>query len=194
MALIDKDDLKVELDMAAADTDFDDLLAQVALAVQDLFDELTGRTSEEASHTEYYNAPYGTEQIMLNNWPVSSDTDPEVWDDPDWNWDSGDKLTIDDDFRVDRVNGIIFRDGFFYEGKQSVKVTYTAGWSTTTFPDSHKQIWVRQACQWYQDAKTKGWAIVSIGNPQGGTLTKKELVDNLLPDFVALCNRESRDI
>lgn len=190
MALITKDDLKTELGLSSSDTTWDTLLTTLAGAVQDLFEKLTDRQVEKATFTEYFNSDGYTNTILLSNYPVIEGS-VTVWDDPDWDFTDDDKIDSDD-YTIDYGRGIIYYDGWFYKGFRSIKVQYQAGYDTDTLPDSWKQVWVRQACHWFHDAKNKEWALQSVSQPRGGTVTHKNLVDNLLPDFALLVQVEKR--
>lgn len=194
MALIDKDDLKTELGISESDTTYDTLLTLMASMVQSLFDTLTGRTIESGERTEYYNSDSYNDTVLLKNWPVTSKDSVTLYDDPDWEWGSDSQIAAAD-FTVDLVEGIIYYDGYFYEGKQSIKVVYTAGYTTVTFPAGWKEIWTRQASHWFYEAKNKQWHLQMISPPGGGgggSLMTKSLQDNLLPDFALLVARETR--
>lgn len=189
-SFITKTNLKSEMSIDTLDTDYDSLLDALATAVENIFDELTGRILLEGERTEYYNSEAYGSKIFLKNRPVKSQSDIQVWDDPDWEWGS-DSLIAAADIRVNLEVGIVYYDGSFFEGSQSIKVVYTAGYTVANIPASIKEIFVRQACHWYSDAKSKQWALISISHGTGaGSITKRELRNSLLPDFDALVTRE----
>jgi len=189
MAFITIDDIKAELNIDSTRDDF--LLNTIVGAVLKLWDELTNRTWAKTAHTEYYDSPRYNSTVFLKNYPVDSSETIQLWDDPDWEW--GDNSEIDsDDFRVDYENGIIHYNGYFYEGKQSIKVTYTAGYSDETAPGWLKDILVRQVAHWFEQAKNKSWHISSLATGEGGTTSYKNLRDNLLPEFVLLADLNRR--
>lgn len=187
MALLTADDIKTELSIST--TDYDTLLSTLASAVQSLFDELTGRTSESTTHTEYHDAGPACRRVFLKNYPVTSVT--SLHDDPDWEYSSSD-LVDSSDYVVDNVRGIIIYNSYFFEGDQNIKVVYVAGYTSLTFPSSWKEIWVRQACEWFRTAKNKdhGKASINQGGASTGSMTKKDLVDGLMQDFKMLVDME----
>ena len=191
MALITKDDLKLELGSTQEvyDDSYEELLSAMAAMVQDLFDQLCDRTLERTSHEEYYSNTRGGSIILLKNFPVEEGS-VDLWDDPDWEWGTSDKVDSSD-YRVDYNKGVIYSNSQFFEGNQSLKVTYTAGYTTSTLPSSIKRILVRQACHWFNQAKNKAWAVTGQGNPaDGGSVSYLTLERNLLPDFNLLVERE----
>jgi hypothetical protein len=188
VALLHKEDIKLELGIDDAENN--DLIEAVATGVLGLLDELTGRTWEQTALTEYFSTYERTNQILLNSYPVATSPAVQMWDDPDWEWGST-TLIPAADYRVDYVNGIIYYNSFFHIGKQSVKVSYTAGYSS--LPAGVKQILIRQGAHWFEQAKDAKWDKSSIAQPSGmGTTSYKNMMNNLLPDFAMLIERESR--
>jgi len=189
---LDERNLKTELGITSGDAADDALLKGMVDAVESLWDERTARTWFATAHTEYYDAEGGREKLFLRNWPVAASPVPTVKDDPDWVWGADTSLTINDDFRVDYIRGIVHNPGGFFNGVQSVQVVYTAGYTAAACPAWLKQALVRQAAHWYRQAKGSSWAKSSEAMPGGGTTSFKELVDNMLPDFVALADMHRR--
>ena len=192
MSLLEKSDLKTYLGLTDSETQFDSQLTSIAAAVQSIFDELVGRTTESDEFTEYYDSPSRTQKVFLKNFPVTVDS-VSVYDDPDWVWAAASQLAAAD-FRVNLVTGIIHYDGFFFEGFQSIKVVYTAGYASDTFPAGWKEIWTRQGCLWYKDVKNEDWGLGNIVHGSGGSVFKKDLIDNLLPDFALLVEQQGGNI
>ena len=189
MALMTRDDLKSELQLR--DSSDKDLLDAICSAILDMLDYMTNRTMEETAHTEYHNAEEYQNRLFLSNWPVSSLAAFEIHEDPDWVWGS-DTLIDADDYRVDYEAGIVYYNSYFLQGRQSIKVEYTAGYTTSTFPASMKQILVRQAVVWYKQAKNETWDVQSITVPAGGGGVSVERHEKgLLPEFLAMVARET---
>jgi hypothetical protein len=189
MALLSKTDIKTELNIGTTETTYDTVLDLIASAVQSLFDILTRRISESQSHTEYHDSELKNSFVFLDNRPVTSIS--ALYDDPDWEY-GADSLIATADYKTDMVKGIIKYDGYFYEGFNNIKVIYTAGYTALTLPDAWKQIWIRQACLYFREAKTKEHGSLSIGQPQGGSITRAFLEDNLLRDFRMLAELEKK--
>lgn len=188
MALLTMNEAKDEIGMDREETDFDDIIELLSTAVQSLFEQLTDRKYESAVFTEYYNADKFQDRVFLKNFPVNSIT--TVHDDPDREFGS-DTLVEADDYTFDGDNGVIYFDGWVSSGKQSIKVVYEAGYSVDTFPDGLKEVFLRQVAAWFQDSKNNEQAVSSVTTP-GGSMVKKELSDNLLPDFKLMVDISAR--
>ena len=187
MALLTIADIKEELGIS--DTDSDTLLTSLLNAVVALFEKKIDRTLESATYTEYHSSKANQNKVFLKNYPVTSIT--SIHDDPDWDYGSGDLLDSDD-YNYDDDSGIVYYDGYFYEGFNNIKVVYEAGYTSATIPKDIKQCLIRQMAHWFKDAKGAEWAKSSVSQPGGGTIAKKELKDNLLPDFVVLAEQYRR--
>lgn len=187
MAFIDKDDLKVEMSITGSSDDT--LLEALATAVLSLWDELTNMTWAEAEHTEYKDSPKNSSSVILDNYPVTSEASITLYDDPDWEFGS-DTLIAASEYACDLNRGIIYYDGVFNKGNQSIKVVYTAGYNDGNVPSWLKQNLVRQASFWFKQAKNQQWAVSSVTFPgDSGVISFKQLKDNLLPDFVLLADK-----
>lgn len=175
-------DLKAALGIS--DSTKDTLLQSMCDGVESLWEEKTGRNWTEAERTQYYDSPGYNSQVQLKDHPVKSSASFSIWDDPDWDWESTSLITSSN-YRVDYDNGIVYYNGFFYEGKQSIKVTYTAGYTVANVPPWLKRILIRQACHWYKQESDQRWDKSSVAAPSGGgTVAYKNMRDNLLPEFV----------
>lgn len=192
MALIAKEDLRDELGIALQETKYDDLLETIVAAVLNLFEEKTGRELEESSFTEYHNTIDGQSTILLRRRPISEGT-LQVWDDPAWVYGSSSLLVLNSDYTVDYDNGILYAAGYFSTGKHSIKVTYTAGYDEDSFPASWKQIILRQAAVWFQDADKKRWDLAGVSNTMGGSISRVLTEAGFLPEFSGLI-QEVRDL
>ncbi|MFO7889248.1 MAG: hypothetical protein R6V04_02800 [bacterium] len=190
MAFIDYTDLKIELDKGKIDTTHEELLDILATAVLDLWDEMTNRTWASTDHTEYHSTNGVQKQFHLNNYPVNSITD--IWDDPTWEYTTGDKLDTDD-YTYDSNTGVVYSDAAFFEGNMNIKITYNAGYSDTIVPSWLKQVLIRQGCHWYQQAKEKRWDLASKSQAAGASTTNyNTLKGNMLPDFLLLVERHRK--
>jgi len=115
------------------DTSLDTWLSEQITEVEDEIRLYLGRSLETATFTEVYNGD-GTNELVLNEFPVTSITslsymDDEVWtlyvDETDY-----ERLVID-------YSKLVMIGGTFYEGIGNIKVIYVAGYST--IPGSIKQ-------------------------------------------------------
>jgi hypothetical protein len=189
---ISKTDLKAELQIEAAETEWDTLLDTLANAIENLWDRLTNRVWFKTAFVEYYDAPKGTKKIFLQNYPVVTSPAVVVRDDPDWVW--GDDTIVDaTDYRVDYEKGIVHYNAVFFEGSQSVKVSYTAGFAADALPTAIKQVLVRQGAHWWKQAEGRIWDVSSEAQAAGaGTVSFKLLEKNLLPEFAMMAEFEGR--
>jgi len=187
MALINLEDLRIEI--GEKEESNDELLRVMADGVLGLFESFTQRTLTQTALTEYYNSSEYCDRIFLRNWPVATSPAVQIWDDPDWVWATSD-LVPATDYRVDYTRGIVYYSGgYFFEGKQSIKVCYTAGYAT--LPAGMKRILVRQGAHWFRQAKDQKWDVASVSLPAGaGTTSYKFLESNMLPDFALLIEKE----
>jgi hypothetical protein len=192
MALIVKEDLRDELGLSLAETKYDDLLDTIAAAIVNLFCEKTGREWEEDEFTEHHNTIDGQSTILLRRRPIEEGS-IQVWDDPSWVFGNSSLLTLDSDYTVDYENGIIYAAGYFSTGKRSIKITYTAGYDSSSFPASWKQILIRQGAVWFQDSDKKRWDLTGVSNPTGGSISRILTEDGFLPEFSELI-KEVRDM
>lgn len=190
MALITVDEVKSELNISG--TDQDTYIGTLRNAIESLWDEETGRTWESSERTQYYNSPEHSQVLMLDDYPVSSTADFDIWDDPDWEWGDADKIDTDE-YRIDYDEGIFYYDSYFYQGKQSIKVTYTAGYTSNTFPNGLKQILIRQICHWYHQGRHRLWdKDTETEAAGGGSVSFKALKDNYLPEFALAVDRNKK--
>ena len=190
---ISKTDLKTELEIASDNTDYDTWLDLMTNAVESLWDQMTNRTWFKTAFTDYYDSPRYTNKVFLDNYPVTVTPALTIHDDPDWVWGS-DTLIDSDQYRADYIKGIIHYNAYFFNGNQSIKVGYTAGYAADDLPKAIKQLLVRQACHWFKQGKGQIWDVSSESQPAGaGTLSFKGLQDNLLPDFIMMAGLEQRN-
>ena len=189
MALITVANVKTEVTgFSDSDTTYDDLLAALVLAIPSLFDELTGRKIERDTFTEYHSTRRYVEELQLKNYPIVSIT--SIHDDPDRDYAAA-SLIAAADYTFDADSGVVFYDGNFFQGNNNIKIVYVAGYNSSTFPASWKEIWVRQCAHWFKDAKGAKWATSNISQPLGGSIVvKSTLKSNLLPDFMMLAEKE----
>ncbi len=180
MALISADDIKVEIhSIADDDTSWDALLGVLAIAVERIFGIITGRVWEQAEFTEFQNSYNFQSVINLKNYPIASIA--SFHDDPDWSYGS-DTLIPATDYTFNAEDGSLFYAGQLAAAKNNLKIVYTAGYTVANFDEGIKQIWTRQAAQWYLDPKGKSWSLVTQTQP-GGNISRRELEDGLLPEF-----------
>ena len=192
MAFIDKADVKGELrpdgSLGDDDTTYDTYLTGLCTYVLSLWDEWTNRVWASDEFTEYHDSPKYNSTIKTKNYPITEIS--SIHDDPDWDFGDADLVDSSDYTYGDGTEGIVNYEGTFHEGKQSIKIVYTAGYSDDTVPGWLKQILIRQVCHWYKQAEGNRW---DHGGQvtSAGSINYYQLKNNLLPDFMALAERHS---
>jgi hypothetical protein len=133
-ALCTRKQVKDYLNITGSQSTSDNLINDLINRMSTAFESWCGRTFISATYVEYYDSEYNNE-LFLDKYPIISIT--EINDDNDWTWNTS-TVIPSADYRVADERSIVY-DGVFSAGRQSVKVSYTAGYSTT--PED-----VRQAC------------------------------------------------
>jgi hypothetical protein len=119
---------KVKAFLNIANSDFDAILLTFHEAVSKEAEFYCGRNFGMSSYTEYFDGKIMNE-LVLSQYPISAIT--SIHDDVDHVYGADTLLDSSTDYVVDLVNGIIKLDNlYFYDGKQNVKVVYTAGYAT----------------------------------------------------------------
>lgn len=110
------------------------------------FDTECRRSFLEEEHTEYRDGN-GTEQLWLENAPVSAITSIHL--DSERDFDS-DALVDSDDYFVDTVAGVVIRNtGYWPRAARNIKVVYTAGYAQADVPkDLRGAVYERVAQLW----------------------------------------------
>lgn len=187
---IDHEDVKPQIGIDTTETSKDSLIDILCEAVEGLWDILTDRTWKQAAFTEYHDVADYCSVIFLKNRPVAESPALQIWDDPDWVWGAS-FLIVATDYRIDYEKGILYYNSFFFKGKQSVKVAYTAGYTTATMPKAIEAVLIRQVAHWYSQLQNRTLGKSSEARGDGGTTSFKDLKDNLLPDFVLMAELNS---
>lgn len=100
-----------------------------------------GQDITSQAYTEYVNGS-GQEKINLQRFPVAESPVPtvDIWDAATWT--SSQSLTIHTDFEMDYEAGQIYKAGAWTQGNKNYRVVYTAGYTSSTMPES-----VKKACK-----------------------------------------------
>lgn len=180
---------EVKVEAGISGTQDDVLLTALLSAVLSLWDKLTGRTWLSASYTEYHDSERGSAMIFLKHFPVTAVA--SLYDDPNWSY-GADTLIDTDYYKTDMEAGVIHYLSKFNVGKQNIKVTYTAGYTSVTVPAWLKELIIRQVAVWHQQAANKRWPVSSISSKEGTVISFSVLKNNLLPEFIAMAEKEAR--
>ena len=126
-------DCKEYLGLSTGSTDYDRRLRALINTVTYQFDSYTNRTLSPSCHTEYHDGD-GSDELYLNQWPlVSTSTNIDVRIDVDRSYDTGDKVDSTSVIVYSTAGKVVLDDDTFDAGYQSVKVVYTAGYSTIPY-------------------------------------------------------------
>ena len=117
----------------------------------------------QSARTEYTQGNGGN-MLFLDVWPIESITSITLADDKDW--DNGETLTAEDDYRHDAVSGIIYRvSGKWRTVIQSIRLIYVGGYvdptgtptgSQIALPDDIIEAAILQTVHEYQRRRTYG--------------------------------------
>lgn len=142
----------------------------VVNAVSHLFNTYTNRKLKSRSLTEYYDGD-GGQSLYLDNYPiVSTSTDIDIRIDTDRDYTTSDKVSSTN-IVIDSEEGRVrLETDVFDSGEHSVKVVYTAGYSTSTMPWDLKYA-AMEMSRFYLNRETKNRVGVRSEGAEGGSIT-----------------------
>lgn len=108
-------------------------------AVSTMIESYCDRTFASTEHTEYYDGN-GDYVLITDHYPITEID--SIYDDAYWSWASSD-LIDSDDYRIKDDNTIVSQVKFA-TGVQNIKITYTAGYSSSTMPEDLKYACMQQ--------------------------------------------------
>ena len=122
------------------DTDVVSLKEDILGAAQEIVKNYLGYDPESGNHTDYISA-IGNNRLYLMAQPISAVSSVEL---------NGVAITSDEY----TINGNYLRlkSGVWPEGDENVKVSYTAGWSAQTLPDTVKMVILQIATLMLEEA------------------------------------------
>lgn len=127
-SLTDLDSVENFMGMTGGTSDTDDLLEDLINRVSTLFESYLNRDILSREYTEYHNGK-GLQVLFPKQYPIT--TISGVWDgSSDWEW-VDDDLIDSDNYRIVDGNYIVFNNVILGNYSQNIKLTYTAGYSTT---------------------------------------------------------------
>ena len=138
MALVKVTEVKDWIKIAGSDDDA--VITQILDSALNRVEEYLNFTLETNTYTAEKYDGTGTNKLVLYQFPVTSITTLEVYDGLDSDgaevWDTWAQNTDYDRLVVVKGGGYIYLDGaWFPYGNQNIRMTYVAGWSTTTVPE-----------------------------------------------------------
>lgn len=190
MALLAKIDVKTYLGITSDKSDEKiDALIPAALAFIETY---CGREFEQSAVTEYFHGPEAV--FILSKYPINSDPALVLYD--DWSRKWADDAKVDtDDYYVDYNAGIVYVDYEIGQGKMTVRVDYTAGYTelgtngSVGFPADLKQACVEIVARKLKEGEgALGVPTRSIS--EGGSVTF--IIDDILPQTKVVLDRYKR--
>jgi hypothetical protein len=125
-ALCTRKNVKDYLNITGSNSTSDNLINDLINRISTAFESYCGRSFLSATYTEYYDGR-GENELFLDKYPVTSIT--EINDDSDWTWATS-TVIPSASYRIADERSVYY-DGIFSTGRQSIKITYVAGYSTT---------------------------------------------------------------
>ena len=138
MGLITIADLELFLGKTITGGDDEALYTYLITAAQAEADRVTHRSLESASYTETYDGT-GTDEIYLNNYPVTTMTKVEYGTPFDLTSNPRDEIEDTDYVLDDEIGSLTFLFNSA-EKKQMFSIQFTAGYTALTCPDDLKVI------------------------------------------------------
>lgn len=139
-------------------------------AVSHLFNSYTNRKLKSRQLTEYYDGNGGT-VLYVDSYPiVSVSTDIDIRVDTDRSYSTSDKITSTN-IVIDSEEGRIrLENDSFDSGEHSVKIVYTAGYTTATMPWDLKYA-AMEMCRFYQNREMSNRVGIRSEGGEGGSVT-----------------------
>lgn len=166
LALADKEDVKVVLEITPTETKYDSLIEGIINGVSLTFQVTTGRGILEQAQVDYFDMETYTERLYVHRWPIDAILDLNLYYDRDREW-GEDTLVDPSDYFIDYEEGEIELLTSFQVGKRVFKLTYTGGMATTTanfktlYPDIQQAV-VAQCVFQYQAIPNLGVNLVRL--------------------------------
>ncbi len=131
--LITLADAKLYLGISTGTTSYDERFNDLINSVSWCFNDETGRKLKSRSITEYRDGD-GSTQMFTNEYPITSNTtDIDIRVDTDRDYDTGDKVDSTSIIIYSTPGRIVLDGETFETGAQSVKIVYTAGYTTIPY-------------------------------------------------------------
>ena len=132
---------------------------------------------ESGTYVEILNGPGGRE-LYLTAKPVTAIA--SIYDDPDLDYTDSADLIAASDYTLHGLEGLVVldwnaTDGTFSDTYRAIKVTYTAGFTSSTMPPTVKHAACIQVAHWYASRAHIGRTNVSAGG-QTAALSTLELL------------------
>lgn len=133
--LVSKNDAIAYLGVDPTETEDAAIIEELITAVSIWCNTYTGRDLLSREHTEYYDGT-GDDELYVRNYPITTLTSVHIDSDREYNDD--DLIDAGDLVTYDNAGLIVYVDGDFGTGRQSVQVVYTAGYALADVPHDLK--------------------------------------------------------
>lgn len=150
-----------------------DLFESLINSVSTTFASYCDRHFESATYTEYYDGKEDQQVLYTKEYPITSVSG--LWDDTEWAWADATKYAATD-YMVssDGLSIALYPSYEFYEGRNNIKITYVAGYST--IPADLKQACVNEVVRLFKRRNTIDVSAITMSD---GSITV--LSDDLMP-------------
>ncbi len=177
MAIITVEQVKNYLKINTTSDDVESIIDRLIDRVQKSFESYCNRNFESASYTEYYDGQ-GSNILVLKQLPIT--VIDSIYDSTTWIWDAG-SLIDSASYRIMDNNSVVFKDTILGNSLQNVKITYTAGYSTSTMPKDIQQACIEETGRKYThrrdyDVTTKSLEDGSVTYTEKGYLLETKRV------------------
>jgi hypothetical protein len=151
-------ELKTYIDgSTTGSTTYDERYNQIINGVSGFINMHCDHTMKLTSYTSGVEPDYdgnGTAEMYLNSFPISTSVNVTINIDNDWKF-TTDTVVPSSDISVYRDDGHIYLKGeIFKSGKQNIRVTYAAGYTSDNMPYDVKRA-AMELCQFYWNRETK---------------------------------------
>jgi hypothetical protein len=143
-----------------SDTTRDAQVTTMIDGISTRFETYCDRKFNSATYTQYYDSD-GSTHLYLDQYPIT--TISGIWNDTAWTWDST-TLISGTTYRIVDNQGVVFRYGPA-SGSQSIKITYTAGY--TTIPDDLVEACSQEVSDLWKDSTKSTGTLKSKTLPDG---------------------------
>jgi hypothetical protein len=171
------------------DTSTDNEIEYIINAASVFANQYTGVDLLSREHTEYYKGD-GTSVLFVDNFPVTSTvSEIDLWIDSDREYTNEDKVEAEDIILDAAIGEIQVEDEIFPSMPQSVKITYTAGYTLANVPGDLKYAIKLICAKFWKDKKNKLVSMTSL-NIDGSSVTLAE--ENIPKTAAAILDHYSR--
>jgi len=185
IALVSLSDARIHCAIDTGDMTYNADLENLINSVSAFFNLYTNRHLLSISHTEYYDGD-GSNVQYLNNYPITAVT--SLYIDANHSYGSNSLIDKSEYIVYEDIGKIVLLNGVFDKGAQSVKIVYTAGY--TSVPHDLRQACLDQIKFQFLRWKNNREGILSV-TLEGQSVSMVEVKD-LLPSVRIVLDRYVR--